>query len=302
MRALIVGASGLLGHALYRRWTERGWDVAGTYREFALDGLRRLDVLEPGSLDALLEELKPRVVAFPASIPHVDYCQQHPEETRRLNVDATLSAARAAREAGARFVFFSTDYVFDGRRGGYTESDAPAPLGAYGRQKLEAERGLLAVPGALVLRVCGLFGWEFRQKNFVLQAVRRLKAGERFQAAEDQSYTPTYVPFLADAVGDLAERGAEGLLHLAGSERLSRVEFARAAAEAFGLDAGLVEPVGSASLTRPGAAPRPADSSLDCSKAAALLGRPVPGAREGLKAMARAQGQWEEYAAQKGAA
>jgi dTDP-4-dehydrorhamnose reductase len=297
MRALIVGATGLHGHALYRHLRVRpGWEVSVTTYDIAVPGFERLDAMDAGAVDALLARLRPDAVIFPASNPFVDYCERHPEETRRLNVEATLRAARAAQDRGARFVFFSTDYVFDGTKGSaYREEDEPRPLNEYGRQKLEVERALADGKGRwTVVRTSAIYGWELQPKNFIVQVLAKLKSAQRLRAAFDLDYTPTYAPSLAEGIAGLVEKDAQGLFHLAGPEKVSRAEFAREAAMVFGLDADLIEAAPFAAFAGQGAA-RPQRSPLDSGKAARLLGQPLLGAREGLKAMKAAAGEWEEY-------
>lgn len=250
-----------------------------------MPGLDRLDLLDAGALTALIRKSEPEAVFLPAANPFVDYCESHPEETRRLNVDATLAAARVVRDAGARLVFFSTDYVFDGRKqGAYVEDDPVSPLNEYGRQKAAVER---ALGGALVLRVSSVYGQD--SKNFAAQVVRSLREGKPLRAASDQVSNPTYAPDMAEAALDLAAKGASGVYHLAGSEALSRAEFARAAAAAFGLRADLVEAVPASSFADPAGARRPSRSSLSSAKAEALTGRRLLGARRGLERMREAE-------------
>lgn len=292
MKAVVVGATGLLGHALWRSWRARpGWEAVGTSRA-ARAGLERLEMLDGKGAAAFLAASRPDAVVIAASEPHVDFCETDPQDTRRVNVDGTLAVARAARAAGARVVFFSSDYVFDGSRGSWTEADLPRPLNEYGRQKLAVERELGAWgPDALVLRVSGLFGWEFKPRNFVLRAREVLSAGKPLRVPSDQVYCPTYVGHLAERVARLVELKASGVLHLAGSEPFARDAWARAVAEAFSLDASPVTGVPTAALPA-GAAPRPLRSDLVSAEAAALLGGPVPGGREGLKAMRAEADAW----------
>lgn len=289
---MVVGATGLLGHALWRSWRARpGWEAVGTSRA-ARAGLERLELLDPRGAAALLTAVRPEAVVIAASEPHVDFCEGDPTDTRRVNVDGTLDLARAARAAGAKVVFFSSDYVFDGSRGGWTEADEPRPLNEYGRQKAAVERELAGWgEGALVLRVSGLFGWEFKPRNFVLRAREVLAAGKPLRVPSDQVYCPSYVGHLAERVTGLLERGAWGLYHLAGAEPFGRDAWARAVAAEFSLDASQVTGVPTSSLPA-GAAPRPLRSDLDSSKAAAFLGSRVPGGRAGLAAMRADAAAW----------
>ncbi|MBI2362842.1 MAG: SDR family oxidoreductase [Elusimicrobia bacterium] len=291
MKAVVVGSTGLLGYALWRTLRARpGWEVVGTSRA-ARGGLERLELLDQEGAARALAAWRPDAVVIAASEPHVDFCEADPADTRRVNVEGTLALARSARARGIRTVFTSSDYVFDGSHGGWTEDQAPAPLNEYGRQKLEVERGLAGFgPDALVLRISGLYGWEFKPRNFVLRARENLAAGRRLTLPSDQVYCPTYVGHLAAAVGALLERKASGLLHLAGADAFARDAWGRAVAEAWGLDAGLVS--GAPTAPKAGTAPRPLRSDLDSSRAARLLGAPLPGGRSGLEAMKADAASW----------
>lgn len=292
MRALVIGATGLLGHALWRGFSARpGWSVVGTSRA-ARSGLERLELLDEKGTAAFIAARRPEAVVIAASEPHVDFCETDPAGTRRVNVAATLAAAAAARRAGARTVFFSSDYVFDGSKGGWTESDAPRPLNEYGRQKRAVEEALAGWGrDALVLRVSGLFGWEFKPRNFVLRAREVLSAGKPLCAPSDQVYCPTYVGDLEGRVARLLELGASGLYHLAGSEAYARDAWAREVAAAFGLDPEPIRGAPTAELPA-SPAPRPLRSDLDSARAAALLGSPVPGGRAGLARMRSDAAVW----------
>lgn len=297
IRALVVGATGLLGHGLWREWSRRaGWEVVATARAASLPGLEAVDVEDRAAFGALVERVKPRVTVLLASNPHVDYCERHPEQTRKLNVDATVAAAASAAAAGSKFVFFSSDYVFDGKAGPYGEADPPNPINEYGRQKLESERGVArACPDSLILRISGLFGWELRRKNFVLQVVDALKAGRKLTAASDIRYNPTYAPNLAAVLAELVEKDCRGIYHAAGAEEFSRYDFAQEVARAFGLDDPLIEAVKQAELRSP--TPRPLHTSLRTDKVRAASSSPLLGARKALRDMRRAEAEWERYAA-----
>ncbi|HXS99842.1 MAG TPA: sugar nucleotide-binding protein, partial [Elusimicrobiota bacterium] len=156
-KVLVIGGTGLVGNALLRAWKARGDDVAAaTYHCHASGGFLQLDMQDGECVRELLGRHRPGVVAVPAANPFVDYCERHPAETRRVNVDGTLNVARACREIGARMIFYSSDYVFDGSKGVYTEEDAVSPINEYGRQKAETERGVLALDGRhIVIRTSG---------------------------------------------------------------------------------------------------------------------------------------------------
>lgn len=295
-KILVIGGTGLVGNALLRAWTARGAEVAAaTYHRHASGGFLQLDMQDLGAVKALLAAHRPAVVAVPAANPFVDYCELHPEETRRVNVDGTLNVARACREIGARMIFYSSDYVFDGLKGSYTEEDVPSPINEYGRQKAEAERGVLAAdPRNLVLRTSGAYGWQWEPKNFVLQVRQNLSEGKPMRVA-DVRYNPTYVENLAAITAELVAAGAAGIFHTVGAEEIARDEFARRAARAFGLDASLIRTVPAAEFKSP--TPRPKQSSLVTDKVRRLLpGCPPVGVDEGLARMLAMEPEWRAYA------
>lgn len=295
-KVLVVGGTGLVGNALVRAWTARGTEVAAaTYHCHASGGFLQLDMQDEAGVRALLGRFRPSVVAVPAANPYVDYCELHPEETRRVNVSGTLNVARACRDAGARMIFYSSDYVFDGVKGVYTEEDAPCPINEYGRQKAEAEAGVLAAdPRNLVLRTSGAYGWQWEPKNFVLQILGKLAKGESMRVADDIRYNPTYVENLAEITAALVEAGAAGIFHTVGADEIVRVEFARRVARAFGLDEGLLKPVPQSALASP--TPRPRESSLRTEKVRAAVSPAPIGVDEGLRRMRAMEPAWRAYA------
>lgn len=295
-KVLVIGGTGLVGNALLRVWTERGVPVsAATYHCHESGGFLQLDMRDEGRVRALLAAHHPEVVAVPAANPFVDYCELHPEETRRVNVDGTLNIARACRELGARMIFYSSDYVFDGVKGHYTEEDAPCPINEYGRQKAEAERGVLEADAQnLVIRTSGAYGWQWEPKNFVLQLKTNLAKGLPMRVADGLRYNPTYVENLAAITAALAAAGAGGIYHVVGADEIERAEFARRAARAFGLDASLIRAVPASEFKSPTA--RPKQTSLSTEKVRKAVALPLIGVDEGLKLMAAMEPRWREYA------
>lgn len=296
-KVLVVGGTGLVGNALVRAWKDKGTEVAAaTYHCHASGGFLQLDMRSEAQVRALLAAHRPAVVAVPAANPFVDYCELHPAETREVNVAGTLNVARACRDIGARMIFYSSDYVFDGVKGTYTEEDAPSPINEYGRQKAEAEAGVLASdPRNLVLRTSGAYGWQWEPKNFVLQVRAKLAAGQPMRVADGVRYNPTYVENLAAITVALVEAGSGGIFHAVGAEEIERYEFAALAASAFGLDASLIARVTAGEFKAPAA--RPKQSSLITDKVRrAVPGVPPIGVAEGLKRMLAMEPSWREYA------
>jgi len=288
MRALVIGASGQVGGALVKTLTARGHTVTGTYATVPVDGATRLDLRDHQAIESLIRAVAPDWIFCPGGLTHVDWCEDHPEAAVEINVTGPLLAARAGRALGVGFVYYSSEYVFDGEHGPYGEEGSPRPLSVYGKTKLQAEQALLSeIPRALVIRTTVVYGPERQRKNFVYQLLQRCRSGKTMRAPMDQFSSPTYNQDLAAASVELAEQDALGLFHVAGAEVLSRYAFACLACQVFGLDASCVEPVPTASIAQ--RAPRPLHAGLRIDKVQRRLGptclRPP---EAGLRAMREA--------------
>ena len=283
-RLAVVGATGLLGWALVHEALAR-YQVWGLARHPELVAgscqTEAVDVLDGGSLDRLLERIAPDVVIHCAALTSVDLCEREPGMAEAINVQGTRNVLRAIGGHSCKFVLISTDAVFDGVRGEYTETDTPAPVNVYGRTKLEAEEVTLAArPDALVVRTA-FYGWNILPKESLGEwMVNRLRAGREVPGFRDVRFSPLVAHQLARLLLDLASTPAAGCLHLGSSEGCSKYEFARRLAITFGCPPQLVVPVMSEAAGL--VAPRPKDVTLSVSRAAGLLSRPLPGISEGL--------------------
>lgn len=243
-----------------------------------------LDITNTEATAGLIARVAPDCVLCPAGLTFVDYCEDHPGEAYAVNRDAPAAAARAATARGAGFVYFSTEYVFDGAAGPYSEDDVPRPISVYGASKLEGEGAAVAAnPRTLVVRTTVVYGVDAQAKNFVYQLRRRLGAGERMRIPADQISSPTYSADLAAATVEAVERGVTGVVNLVGAGILDRHAFAIQACDVFELDAGLLDPVPTAALGQK--APRPLRAGLTIDRARAMLRTPLRGPVEGLRAM-----------------
>ena len=278
---LVLGGSGQVGSAILAECARRGISAAGTFRAHELSGLAAWD----GGLDAfeaLCERFRPAAIVYAAGMTHVDRCETELRECDRANAELPVKLAERCRET--TFVYFSSDYVFDGRAGPYRESDEPRPISMYGWSKLTGERGVLAASErALVVRTTGVYGPEPQGKNFVERLRRALARGERVRVPVDQLSTPTYNVDLAACTLELVARGASGIWHAAGPDVVDRFAFAGMAADAFGLDRSLIEAAPTAALGQ--AAARPLSGGLRSER---LEPGVLRGIRDGLAAHARA--------------
>jgi len=262
---LLLGGTGQLGQALKRELAERGWDfVAPTRGE--------LDLREDGRAARWIERCSPAVVVYAAAYNDVARAELPAEREHllRLNRDTPGALARAAHLAGARFVFLSTDYVFDGRAvRPYREGDAPSPLQAYGQSKLEGERRVgEADPHALIVRTSTLFGPGRRHPpNFVDAILAQARSQERLRVASPPVASPTFTADLARALVRLVDARCAGLVHATNSGQCSRLELARETVRVSGSGAVVEERPESPDGPR-----RPAFCVLDCSRLAEWTG------------------------------
>lgn len=235
------------------------------------------DLARPQGIVARIRSVRPDAVFLSAAISNVDLCENEPERTSVVNVDGTLRIAEAARDAGSRFVFFSSDYVFDGEDGPYDEGATPAPVNSYGRQKLAVENALLQMGcSALIIRTTVVFGPEPGRKNFLYRLVDTLRAGRVCRVPSDQIGTPTFVEDLAAVSVELAANGSSGVFHVAGPDLVSRYALALSISSAFGLDSSLVRPVATDELGQSARRPlRAGLTSRGLSTATARHCRPI---------------------------
>ena len=281
MKVVVIGASGLVGSHLVNACHQRGWDVVGTYHKFAQPGLIPLQLTDEVGVRSLLENSQPDVVFLPAFRSNVDYCEQHPVQTAQINVSGSLNVATAAREVGAGLVFYSSDYVFDGKAGPYREADAPNPICVYGQQKLEVEQKIsLLLENYLTLRITVVYGYEDQGKNFVSRLIKTLKGGQVLKVPQDQFGSPSLVDDIAEASCRLVEVGAKGIFHVVGPDRMSRYHFAMEVAKVFGLPTQQILPVTTAQLRQE--AQRPLEAGMICDRLVQTLNWNLRGTAEGL--------------------
>ena len=271
-RLLVSGAGGMLGCDL----------VALAPQAVAL-GHGELDITDPEACRAAIASAGAEVVINCAAWTDVDGAEDAEEQALAVNGTGAANLARAAREAGARMVHVSTDYVFDGLASRpYVESDPTAPASAYGRTKLAGERAVLAAsPEHAVVRTAWLFGVHGR--SFPATMLRLAGSGsEEVAVVTDQIGCPTYTEHLARRLLEIAGAGSAGIHHAAGSGSCSWFEFARAIFAAAGLEVR-VTPTSTEAFPRP--ARRPAWSVLGSERG----GAPLPPWQEGLAAFLAAR-------------
>ncbi len=273
MKLLITGASGLYGSKLAKLALVKGIEVySSDIQSLSVYGnFVKLDISGKQQVEEAFKTIKPDVVVHAATLTDVDKCETNKELAWKVNVEGTKNIVEAAQNAGSFLIYISTDYVFSGEKGNYKETDKPDPINYYGLTKLKAEEIVQTQPEYFIARPSVIYGSTpaAGKVNFALWLIETLRKGERVKIVTDQWNTPTLNTNLAEMTLEVAERRLTGIYHLCGATRVSRFEFATQIAEAFGLNTGLIDKVLSSQFTWP--AKRPADSSLDTSKAQKTL-------------------------------
>lgn len=266
MRWLITGASGQLGAYLLRELRHRGErDVLGwthhTTGELFGFPLEPVPLEDPDRLIAAWQQFQPEIVVHAAALSRVEECYGDPRRAFRVNVVATGQLAQCAMQHQSRFLYVSTDLVFDGTEGDYYEGDDPRPLSVYGSTKLAGETCAEQCPNAVIVRLSLLFGPGLgRQPTFFDRQVQSLRAGKRLTLFDDEYRTPLYLETAAAALVEIARSDVTGVWHVAGMERLSRYEMGLRLAMQLGADLRLLEASSSEGRF---SEPRPRDVSLD---------------------------------------
>jgi dTDP-4-dehydrorhamnose reductase len=250
MKVMTLGASGLLGKALVREWS--GDEVVGL-------SSRDVDIRDPAKVREVVEAVRPEWIVLAAAYTDVDGCERHRDLAFAVNRDGAVHVAKAAKFVGARLLFLSSDYVFDGKKTSpYEASDPRNPQSVYGRTKAEAEVRLLELlPECCVARTSWLFGTG--GKCFPDTILKLAASRPALDVVNDQRGCPTYSVDLARAIIQLCRKGANGIVHVTNGGNCSWFEFAREIVNASSL-AAEVRPVSTQQMARP--APRPAYSVL----------------------------------------
>ena len=288
-RILVTGASGLLGINLA---LEASRENSEDRRVYGLVNDNQLytnrftvvqgDLLAPGTAERLLDEIHPDWVIHCAALANLDACETDPARAKQLNSEVPRKLAQIVARSGARLLHVSTDAVFDGKRGDYTEGDQPHPVGVYSQTKLAGEQAVLeAAPQAIVARV-NLFGYSVTGKRSLGEFfLYNLQTGRPVLGFTDVFFCPLLANDLAGIFLHMLEAGLSGLYHVVSSECLSKYEFGLRIARRFDLDEKLIQPtsVSQAELR----AARAPNLSLRTEKLTQALGRTTPTVKAGVE-------------------
>lgn len=265
MKVLITGSHGLLGMKLEEIFKENDYNVYGIdiLNQIEKNNYFPLDITQKENIEVIFKKVTPDVVVHTAAYTNVDGCEKDKKSAFAVNVQGTRNLAGSAEEIGAKFVYVSTDYVFNGEKGRYKENDDTDPIDYYGVTKLEGEKSVEKIcTNFIIARTSVIYGSN--KKNFVTWTIDMLKKEKRINIVTDQFVSPTLNIDLAEQLVALIDKDVSGVFHTAGRDRINRYDFVKVIAEVFDLDESLVNPVRMTDMNW--IAKRPRDSSLDTSK------------------------------------
>lgn len=291
-KILITGASGFLGWNLCITGPSE-YQIEGLYYRQNFENTEvnwhRINLLAEKELRNLIKSLNPAAVIHAAAIANPNFCEEHPALAHHINVYATMTIAETCKALNIPMIFCSTDLVFNGSSGNYSEADFAFPLSIYGEQKLAAEEVLAdEFDNMLSCRLPLMFGFgPSYSNNFFKDCLQKLKSDEEILAFSDEYRSPLSAKWAASGLWSALNymlnpeiKNKEKLLHLGGPEKISRYEFALLMADVFAYDNANISALLRAAMPMPAA--RPEDVSLDSSLAAQILDFKPPTLREQL--------------------
>ena len=247
MRLLVTGASGLLGLNLCLL-SAQDHELTGIVNRRNLKDAPfeavQADLLAENAARRLLDQTQPEYLIHCAAMANVDDCERDPLTAQEINAQVPARLADLCAGRGIGFMHISTDAVFDGSRGNYSEQDEPHPLSVYARTKLEGEQGVLVEnSSALVLRV-NFYGYSLSGKRSLAEFfLNNLTAENPVKGFIDVLFCPLYVADLVDIIFAMINKKLSGLYHAVSTESLSKYDFGCRIAQRFGLDSSLIQPV-----------------------------------------------------------
>ncbi len=287
-KLLVTGSNGFVAGSVIAQ-AHQNWEVYGVWRSDPIPDTvnikyYKLDLLDREGLRELFNYIKPDAVIHTAAIADIDYCQNNRDIAEKVNVGVTKTLTELCEETGAKLVFCSTDTVFDGKRGFYTEEDDPNAINFYAKTKINGEQIVKTLgKKGVVARLALVVGFPVigAGNSFLANMIEKLHNGESLKFFENEIRTPIDVITLGKALIELAGNDLSGIVHLSGNSRLTRYEMARQIAGKLGYSPELI--IASNSNIMEGRAPRPDDASLDNAKTRKYLKTPMLSLLDGLE-------------------
>ena len=280
MKVLITGSNGLLGQKIVRQAIKKGIDFLATSKganrnsDCPSTNYKQLDICSEAEIEEVFNAYQPTHIIHTAAITNVDACELNPEECELVNVKATRFLFEAAQKLNAHFQLLSTDFVFDGEKGNYKETDEPNPLSVYAQSKVDGEALLLNsdYKNHSIVRTIIVYGVgnNLSRNNIICWAKEALSKGQPMNIIDDQFRAPTWADDLAWACLRICELDKTGIYHISGPETFSIYTIVERVANYYGLSTETLTKTDSSTLNQP--AKRPPRTGFDLTKSRNDLG------------------------------
>lgn len=274
-KVLIIGSSGFLGKEIYKIFKlDESYETYGTYSKTIVNGFEYLDLNNLNSITEVFIKIRPEILIITAALTNVEYCETNKKEAYKINVTGIENIVSIAKKYNSKIIYVSTEYVFDGVSGPYSEQDNTNPINYYGETKLLAEQIIQkSIKEYLIVRTTVVYGWDVNSKNFIMQLIRNLSDNKIMKVPYDQISSPTYCSNLSGMIKECCDKEILGILNLVDKDIIDRYNFAVKAAEMLNLDSSLLVPVKTEELGQ--IAKRPLNAGLKVDKACdALINKP----------------------------
>ena len=289
-RILITGSNGMLGQRAVQFYSSKeNVELLATSVEekSVVDSVEYIpsDIKNRDEIKKVIHDYYPDFIIHTAAFTNVDLSEKLREDAWKINVKGVEYIAEAARAIDAHIIHISTDYIFDGKDGPYSENAKPNPVGYYGRTKLASENAL-KISGTFftILRTNVLYGIALNSRpDFVRWVINSLNKKENIKIVKDQINNPAFIDDLVQGINKIIDFKKTGTYNIGGKEFLSRYDFTLQIAEYFNLDKKLITPITTEELKQP--ARRPLNSGLIILKAETELGYKPHTIIESLAAM-----------------
>jgi dTDP-4-dehydrorhamnose reductase len=291
-KLVIFGGSGFVGGNMTRIAQKKGWKVyiADSFFRPGLEDVEwiTVNISDKAAVEKVIDEVMPDAVVNVAAIADVDKAEQEKESAWNVNVEGARNIAGSCVKHGIKYIFFSSDAVFDGEGRDYIEDDKPKPVNYYGKTKAEAELAVLqAHPGAVVIRISLVIGLPVTGGNSFLGGLEaKLKEGNEVHCPVNEVRTPIDVLTLCESVLELAENDYTGILHIGATDSINRFELTKKAAIMMGYDVNLVKLQSSQDI-KPGRAPRHVNGIISVKKAQTVLKTEMLSVEKGIERAVR---------------
>lgn len=282
-KALVIG-SGFLGTHIIDILKNNGINTVGTHFNLNNDGIMKVDVRNINSINDCVAKIKPDLIINCAAITQLDFLEKNPQLAFSVNADGAKNVATVSKRNKIRLVHISTDGVFDGKRGMYSEEDIPNPINVYAKSKAEGEKLVRENSDNHVIIRTNFYGFDKNDRFLFNWILNMLKQHKQIVGFSDVIFTPLEVSNLSEMIKEISMKSYCGIIHLASDEILSKYQFALRIAEIFELNKDLIKE-GSVDDYKDFVAKRPKNTSLINKKARQLMKTPIISLSEWLMTM-----------------